>query len=304
MGPVMKHMNHIDAVSTEDLAHLREKEATYKGSWKKRGGIGAFMMLARKWDRLEGILERGLVGQSNVEVAPYDVLGFMEHQPNSGADGTVLAEVRDLRRYLLLCEAEIVARQQPDALAALHDVVFRPVTSDNVRQFAEQMAAFKEQPHPPIDVTATPLDYRTFEPAAPPAARPGAETAVPWVVSEIELGSIPFPVRNIIYYQRGKLLFLEPSITTEHRNKCLGTGSQLADLALGKYRCVIDSDWYVLRIDECPADWRATWDVLPYEKNHKEWSESSDWQQALYTWIETETKYRIKPAHAAWTNNG
>lgn len=29
------------------------KEATYKGSWAKRGGKGAFFVMARKWDRIE-----------------------------------------------------------------------------------------------------------------------------------------------------------------------------------------------------------------------------------------------------------
>lgn len=32
---------------------LRSKNESYGGSWKRRGGVGAFMMLARKWDRIE-----------------------------------------------------------------------------------------------------------------------------------------------------------------------------------------------------------------------------------------------------------
>lgn len=39
---------------TDNIASvLAEKEQSYGGSWQKRGGIGAFMMLARKWDRVE-----------------------------------------------------------------------------------------------------------------------------------------------------------------------------------------------------------------------------------------------------------
>lgn len=34
-------------------AQIATKEKSYKGSWQSRGGIGAFMMLARKWDRIE-----------------------------------------------------------------------------------------------------------------------------------------------------------------------------------------------------------------------------------------------------------
>lgn len=106
--PAMGHMAHLQRVATGDVEHLREKERTYRGSWKRRGGVGAFMMLARKWDRLEGML--GHPEQNTVPTwGQYDIFGAVEQQP-SGEDGTVLAEIRDLRRYLLLVEAELVAR--------------------------------------------------------------------------------------------------------------------------------------------------------------------------------------------------
>ena len=108
----MCHMDYLEAVAAADVAHLREKEVTYQGSWKKRGGVGAFMMMARKWDRLEPMithfgfdifaaLELPDVSRSSGE--PYA-------GKNSGDDGTPLAEIRDLRRYLLLIEAEMVSR--------------------------------------------------------------------------------------------------------------------------------------------------------------------------------------------------
>ena len=62
------------------------------------------MMLARKWDRLEGML--AVVGDAE---ARWDIFQRIQVNP-SGDDGTVLAEIRDLRRYLLLVEAEMVAR--------------------------------------------------------------------------------------------------------------------------------------------------------------------------------------------------
>lgn len=104
------HMNYLEAVAAEDVAHLREKERTYGGSWKKRGGVGAFMMLARKWDRLEGMLSlKNAVGLDTILFGGYDIFGSIEVDA-SGKDGTALAEIRDLRRYLLLVEAEMVAR--------------------------------------------------------------------------------------------------------------------------------------------------------------------------------------------------
>jgi hypothetical protein len=97
------HMAHIKNIALEDVKELERKEQTYQGSWKRRGGIGAFMMVARKWDRLESITTR----------LNYDIFAAIKDDL-SGKDGSALAEIRDLRRYLLLIEAEIVARNYID----------------------------------------------------------------------------------------------------------------------------------------------------------------------------------------------
>lgn len=96
----LAHLKFIELVARADCDHIRKKEATYQGSWKRRGGVGAFMMLARKWDRLEKMLEGGVA---------YDIFSAIERDV-SGLDGSALAEIRDLRRYLLLVEAEMVFR--------------------------------------------------------------------------------------------------------------------------------------------------------------------------------------------------
>lgn len=103
----MDHLKHLPDIAHFDCCEIEEKERTYKGSWKKRGGVGAAMMMLRKADRLEVMLkDRG-----------YDVFEAIEHDlnglsalPSTALDGTVLAEIRDLRRYLLLIESEIAAR--------------------------------------------------------------------------------------------------------------------------------------------------------------------------------------------------
>jgi len=96
----MDHMDFLTTVVTEDVEELNRKEETYQGSWKLRGGVGAFMMTARKWDRLESMLK----GPPYY----YDIFAAVSDD-GSGMDGTVLAEVRDLRRYLTLIEAEMIA---------------------------------------------------------------------------------------------------------------------------------------------------------------------------------------------------
>lgn len=99
----MRHLQHLDAIASQDIAEIRRKEETYQGSWKKRGGAGAYHMLARKWDRLENM---------TMEYAGQDIFEAIEADGvEAGADGTALAEVRDLRRYLLLVEAEMVSRR-------------------------------------------------------------------------------------------------------------------------------------------------------------------------------------------------
>ena len=97
----MDHMDHLESVAASDLAVLREKESTYQGSWKRRGGKGAWHVgLCRTWDRLEYMVR---------ERYEEDVFEAIEAE-REGEDGTPLAALRDLRRYLILVEAEMIAR--------------------------------------------------------------------------------------------------------------------------------------------------------------------------------------------------
>ena len=45
-------LQEVEKLAQEDAFKLEEAEKSYGDSWKKRGGVGAFMMLARKWDRI------------------------------------------------------------------------------------------------------------------------------------------------------------------------------------------------------------------------------------------------------------
>lgn len=97
----MNHMEFLDEVAQRALDQLQSKERHYRGSWKKRGGTGAFHMLARKWDRIENMCSDN----------DYDIFTDM----GSGEDGSLIAEVRDLRSYLMLVEAEYLAREHANA---------------------------------------------------------------------------------------------------------------------------------------------------------------------------------------------
>jgi len=89
-----KIIQKVNILANEDVTGLHDAEKSYGDSWKKRGGIGAFMMLARKWDRIEN-----QVNDSN-----YDIFLALEED---GRQEGLIDDIRDLRRYLLLVEAEM-----------------------------------------------------------------------------------------------------------------------------------------------------------------------------------------------------
>ena len=93
-------LQQVSVVANEDVKKLEEAEQSYGDSWKQRGGVGAFMMLARKWDRLE----------KQVSSNDFDV--FAAAEKDQRTEG-VIDDIRDLRRYLLLVEAELNERKNP-----------------------------------------------------------------------------------------------------------------------------------------------------------------------------------------------
>ena len=85
----------VNEIAHIDVQQLHEAEKSYGDSWKQRGGVGAFMMLARKWDRIENQTQR----------EKYDI--FQTIRIDNREEG-VIDDIRDLRRYLLLVEAEML----------------------------------------------------------------------------------------------------------------------------------------------------------------------------------------------------
>lgn len=94
-SPIIKQVGKLSSL---DHVKLEEAEQSYGDSWKQRGGVGAFMMLARKWDRLE----------KQVTEYNYDV--FQAAAEDMREEG-ILDDISDLRRYLFLVEAEVRMRQ-------------------------------------------------------------------------------------------------------------------------------------------------------------------------------------------------
>ena len=99
----------VTEMASYDAEALELAQKSYGDSWKKRGGVGAFMMLARKWDRLE----------NQVKKYNYDIFETIYVDPSPEG---VLDDIGDLRRYLFLVEGEIRNKLGGFALEKPQDV--------------------------------------------------------------------------------------------------------------------------------------------------------------------------------------
>jgi len=113
------------AILDRDVGRLVEKDKGYGRSWIKRGGVGAFMMLARKWDRIEEFVRQY---ERLRERSPERAVGIewdiFAHITFDTRPEGIMDDIRDLRNYLLLVEEEMMERGVlPDisAKSAVHE---------------------------------------------------------------------------------------------------------------------------------------------------------------------------------------
>lgn len=90
----MGYLERLDGLARADVAGLHKAQLSYGDSWKRRGGANAFFMLVRKMDRIE------------IQVAKHANDIFAAALADQRVEG-IADDIRDLRRYLLLVEAEI-----------------------------------------------------------------------------------------------------------------------------------------------------------------------------------------------------
>jgi hypothetical protein len=115
-----RHHKFLQHVADNDVKFLIPRDISYGASWKMSGGRSAWFMLRRKMDRLGEIMkgptikalintpDQSLIEKLEALASAEDIFYKIAEDP-SGKDGTALAEIRDLRRYLLLVEAEMIA---------------------------------------------------------------------------------------------------------------------------------------------------------------------------------------------------
>ena len=96
MNELFTPFEKMRGIAQTDVTKLEEASESYGDSWRRRGGVGAFMMLARKWDRIEN----QVLGHN------YDV--FEAYFDDDRKEG-ILDDIQDLRRYLLLVEEHVTS---------------------------------------------------------------------------------------------------------------------------------------------------------------------------------------------------
>ena len=104
----MDYHKHLNKIVEVDIEYVRYKDVQYNASWKRRGGIGAFFTIVRPWDRFENISKQN----------GYDIFAKVMQEGLIGPDGSLIACIRDLRRYFLLLEAELMEQYKDYALKA------------------------------------------------------------------------------------------------------------------------------------------------------------------------------------------
>lgn len=316
----MKHMEFLETVALSDVSVLRQKEETYQGSWKRAGGRSAWFMFRRNMDRLLSMMERpkDVHGFSledlddaiasvvpahgdctlDVSIVQYlrdayvseNVFAKIREHPD-GADGTVLACLRDLRRYAVLIEAEMMARGVVSVIpgVASEQMPRFVVTTELLRDGISSVSK---------SITAGSVLYgRDMEIGA-------IDLPQPWFVTTKFM--LEYGVKDWLYDEWHPMRrSLVPAIREAQRYDLLmlSTGAdplcKFYESVLALYGRV--GDWWILRMADAPSAEREMWPTLQYEQNHKEWSDLESWKQALYDWIASETKYRVNGQHLAWS---
>lgn len=104
----MDYLDAADKVLASHKARMVKGHKQYGRSCLKRGGVGLFMMVARKWDRIEEQVKDQRHNSTDV-APPWDIMRHIrvDNRPEGVAD-----DVRDLIDYLLILECELVANGQ------------------------------------------------------------------------------------------------------------------------------------------------------------------------------------------------
>jgi hypothetical protein len=350
-----KHHDYLQRVADGDVRFILEKDRSYGASWKASGGRSAWFMLVRKIDRLRelmkkpadppgfnlqnvddtieaiesGYQEDGTLSARAPGTIPATVSMFkhlrdcytaenifaMIRKAPDGADGTVLAEVRDLRRYLLLVEAEMMARgvvappakdwaevvKMEPAKVAIPIMPSAVVGSEPIEGCAEWPEDFRYR-----EVTPTGRLVPRSAPAA--AERPDADgtqhaSMAPWAVNmrwrykhDMQPGG-----RREAEFDRwwrkvaDGVWVLEPAVEANS----VVCPHEIVPLYFVTTNT--PNSHYVIDIGKIPADARGWFPVLPVWRTLKELEGTPLWARSFYRLERAKNEYLLLEGHRAWS---
>lgn len=103
-GHELRYRAFVKQIADADAAEVLKKDEEYGSSWKRRGGVGAYFTMIRKVDRLN----QQVPGKKG-----YDIFAHLiDASRQDGNSESLLDTIRDLRRYLILIEAEHLAGRE------------------------------------------------------------------------------------------------------------------------------------------------------------------------------------------------
>lgn len=288
----------LDGIVAEDVDYVRRKDAQYNASWRQRGGVGAFFTIVRPLDRMMNMLdptkvagdrrEAPIARTLNKPIAAYDILGALRAENDmSGVDGSLLACVRDLRRYLLLVEADLceynvkwIASQTLSALGGTTETIAERVTVFNETAL---MPALE-----PLVLTEGEDGYETFY-------------AFPWRISKIEYMKMleAHPGGDAWRQLLPTLYFLEASVAGA-TYKRLSPAVQSYYIKVEFETPAVTRVCYVLDLTNCPADIRMNYPIMSSEQNDKEHDGIPEEYRGMYDWHEVPSKWILRSEFFSW----
>jgi len=314
----MDHMNFIRSIALSDVDVLHMKETTYRGSWKKAGGRSAWFMMRRNMDRLLSMMappattldrpletvlswtraiENGTNDRSNDTVRreradtirymmtlirSEDIFAKIEENP-FGTDGTVLACLRDLRRYLLLIESEMIARG-----VANIEVAQPPLQARDERGCDKRAGKTIIEIKPATETTqGTPEDGGHHE----------TDIDDPWLCDPWIIAKKKYDRRvtsNSFAEQ-----FYERRAVNIYKLIPFVVASQIPRSLRDFYTRVNESVW-AIKIENVPNDIRCEFPRLQSEMNSVEFDQSPRDAQFMYYHDASTQKFILKNEFAAW----
>lgn len=269
--PELVYHIYLEGVQKADLAYVLKKDTQYKASWKRRGGPGAFFTIARPWDRLENMLATWVDGSG-----AYDLFGMLNYEGLDGPDGSLIACIRDLRRYLLLLEAEAVHREMLKRNGARTENAFHRVVADIVGATGGGYAA-----------------------AGPMKGGGGSNTPNIQGSTQSSHSGVGGAANKRQATEIDRMLKQLPDRNLDDGVREISSG--------------YPAEWYMdISVANSPALYivnrnNPRFRESPYliehllrlelEQNHKEWTLLPDWYHNLYEWDGSQTKWRVKPQY-------